>query len=77
MFASFVVAVLVGSGHLDLSRALQGTAPDREILMQLRVPRAILALWTGGALGLSGVLFQAMLRNPLAEPYTLGRNAQQ
>jgi iron complex transport system permease protein len=67
-----VVAVTVGSRHLDLLRALQGGSPDREILMELRLPRALLALWTGGALALSGVLFQALLRNPLASPYTLG-----
>jgi iron complex transport system permease protein len=67
-----VVAVTVGSRHLDLLRALQGASPDREILMELRIPRALLALWTGGALALAGVLFQALLRNPLASPYTLG-----
>jgi iron complex transport system permease protein len=70
--AALAIAILAGSGHLDFSRAVHGLAPDRQILLQLRAPRALLALWTGGALGLSGVLFQAMLRNPLAEPYTLG-----
>jgi iron complex transport system permease protein len=67
-----IVAVTVGSRHLDLVRALRGGSPDREILMELRLPRALLALWTGGALALAGVLFQALLRNPLATPYTLG-----
>lgn len=67
-----VVAVTIGSRHLDLLSALQGRSPDREILMELRLPRALLALWTGGALALAGVLFQSMLRNPLASPYTLG-----
>lgn len=67
-----IIAVTVGSRHLDLVRALQGGSPDREILVELRLPRALLALWTGGALALAGVLFQALLRNPLATPYTLG-----
>jgi iron complex transport system permease protein len=67
-----IIAVTVGSRHLNLVRALQGGSPDREILMELRLPRALLALWTGGALALAGVLFQALLRNPLATPYTLG-----
>jgi iron complex transport system permease protein len=67
-----ILAVTVGSRHLDLIRALRGGSPDREILMELRLPRALLALWTGGSLALAGVLFQAMLRNPLATPYTLG-----
>src|SRR5215471_20099871 len=67
-----IIAVVVGSRHLDLVRAWYGGSPDHEILMELRLPRALLALWTGGALALSGVLFQALLRNPLATSYTLG-----
>jgi iron complex transport system permease protein len=63
---------MVGSRPLDLCRALHGLSPDHEILVELRLPRALLALWTGGALALAGVLFQAILRNPLATPYTLG-----
>ena len=72
MLLSAIVAVTTGSRHLDLQRAIQGGSPDREILMELRLPRALLALWTGGALALGGVLFQALLRNALASPYTLG-----
>ncbi|MDQ1469086.1 MAG: cobalamin transport system permease protein [Bryobacterales bacterium] len=72
MIISGLIAVLAGSHHLNLTRALHGVSPDHEILMELRLPRALLALWTGGALSLSGVLFQALLRNPLATPDTLG-----
>lgn len=72
MFASSLLAIMIGSHPLNVGRALHGLPPDHEILMQLRLPRALLALWTGGALALSGVLFQALLRNPLATPYTLG-----
>lgn len=74
--AAFVVAaglaVTIGSRRLDLWGASHGLSPDREILLQLRLPRALLSLWTGGALALAGVLFQALLRNALASPYTLG-----
>lgn len=70
--AAGLLAVLIGSRPLDLGRAFHGLSPDHEILIELRLPRALLALWTGGALALSGVLFQAILRNPLATPYTLG-----
>jgi iron complex transport system permease protein len=72
LLISFVLSVLIGSRTLDLGRAIQGLPPDREILISLRIPRALLALWAGGALTLSGVLFQAMLRESLAEAYTLG-----
>src|SRR5438270_304891 len=66
--AAALIAILAGSHHLDLGRALQGLSPDHEILIELRLPRAMLALWAGGVLSLSGVLFQALLRNPLATP---------
>lgn len=42
------------------------------IFWRLRVPRAILAAAAGGGLAIGGVVFQALFRNPLAEPYTLG-----
>ncbi|GAC1622730.1 MAG: iron ABC transporter permease [Bradyrhizobium sp.] len=72
LLVSAIAAVTVGSRHLDLAAALRGVSPDREILPELRLPRALLALWTGGSLALAGVLFQALLRNSLATPYTLG-----
>src|SRR4029079_2262665 len=42
------------------------------IVGELRVPRAFQAALVGAALAVSGATFQALLRNPLAEPYTLG-----
>src|SRR4051794_15359421 len=75
-FAVFVVCGLLlpltGSVHVDYSRALKGQEPDHQIVFALRLPRVLLGLITGGALGLSGVLFQALLRDALATPYTLG-----
>lgn len=44
----------------------------RSILLDLRLPRIALAISVGGALAACGVIFQAVLRNPLAEPYMLG-----
>ena len=63
-----------GLGPGDLLRVLSGDGDPaaRAILLQLRLPRAALAALIGGALGLSGCTFQALLRNPLAEPYVLG-----
>jgi len=42
------------------------------ILRKIRIPRTIIAFLVGGSLGVCGVTLQSMLRNPLAEPYTLG-----
>jgi iron complex transport system permease protein len=44
-------------------------------LVELRATRALMAFATGGALALAGVMMQALLRNPLADPYVLGISA--
>ena len=64
----------VGPSADTLAGAGRGVAPDadRFILCQLWLPRVLLALLAGGALALTGACFQVILRNPLAEPYTLG-----
>lgn len=49
-----------------------GDATVRFIILELRLPRAILGLLVGGGLAVAGAVFQALLRNPLAEPYILG-----
>jgi len=51
-----------------------GEAPEqaRLILMEIRLPRILLAVLVGYALALGGVVFQAVLRNPLADPFILG-----
>ncbi|MGH9373785.1 MAG: iron chelate uptake ABC transporter family permease subunit, partial [Vicinamibacterales bacterium] len=63
---------LAGPAPLDLARVWTGEEPDRSILVHLRVPRTLLGLFGGAALALAGSLFQSMLRDPLATPYTLG-----
>lgn len=45
---------------------------DRNILIQIRVPRVLTAFLAGGALAVSGMAFQSVFRNPLATPFTLG-----
>jgi iron complex transport system permease protein len=65
----------VGEGPINLGRVLHRESPDYEILIQLRISRTLLALVAGGALSLAGALFQAMLRDALATPYTLGISA--
>jgi len=45
---------------------------QRTILLEVRLPRVLMAAILGGALTVAGVVFQAMLRNPLADPFVLG-----
>ena len=69
-------AMLTGSAPLEPGAVLRGlSAPDSDagaIVWQLRMPRALAAFAAGGLLALAGALLQALLRNPLAEPYLLG-----
>ena len=65
--ASLVLAVAVGSVSLDLDDTL-----SRQVILELRLPRALAAFACGGLLALAGALMQVLLRNPLADPYVLG-----
>src|SRR5512137_2509303 len=59
----------------DVWSALLGSSPSNEfsiIVREIRLPRVLLAILVGAALSTSGTALQAMLRNPLAEPYVLG-----
>jgi iron complex transport system permease protein len=77
--AVFVLAAamlpLIGSSRLDMRRVFAGEMPDYAIFVELRITRTLLGLLVGGALSLAGGLFQAMLRDSLATPYTLGVSA--
>lgn len=70
--------VLAGPAGIGVGEALAALAPGagpslaRDILWEIRVPRVAGAVMAGAGLGISGALFQALLRNPLAEPYLLG-----
>ena len=59
---------------IEVWYALLGNNEDTAtaVLWQMRVPRVLAAFVCGGLLALSGVLLQALLRNPLADPYILG-----
>ena len=73
--AVLVVAASLGAGRVSLLDALLGSGlseVDRTILFNVRLPRVLLAALLGGALTVAGVVFQALLRNPLADPYVLG-----
>ena len=74
---SIGLAISVGSTSLRLDTmvtALLGSHDSvvREVILDLRLPRALNAFSTGGLLALAGVLMQVLLRNPLADPYVLG-----
>ncbi|MBN2364557.1 MAG: iron ABC transporter permease [Calditrichaeota bacterium] len=73
------ITPFIGSQNLDYSNVvsyLRGSEnPDGIIFFDIRIPRILLAIVTGATLSLAGLIFQALLRNPLATPYTLGVSA--
>src|SRR5438045_1231449 len=73
----FLAALLIGSSGIGVRRALEalggsGDAATRSVLLGVRLPRVLAAFGVGSLLALSGVLLQALFRNPLADPYVLG-----
>jgi ABC-type Fe3+-siderophore transport system permease subunit len=72
-----LLAPLAGSTSISLAHALDVSRPwasnvDAQIFFVARLPRVLAAALVGGTLAASGVVFQALLRNPLATPFTLG-----
>jgi len=84
-FGAFTAAVcllapLIGSTPIHLSRVFDRTIPfadnlDAQVFYVARLPRVLAAAVVGSGLAMAGVVFQALLRNPLASPDTLGVSA--
>lgn len=66
---SLAAALVLGSENLSF---FDISEQQRTILFEIRLPRVLLGLATGASLAVAGAAFQALLRNPLAEPYLLG-----
>jgi iron complex transport system permease protein len=73
VIAVAALAIAFGAEPVSIARALADPASlDRTILVDVRMPRVALAALAGGGLAVVGAAFQALLKNPLAEPYVLG-----
>ncbi|MCP4643583.1 MAG: iron ABC transporter permease [bacterium] len=78
--ALMVASLLVGTESISIGKAIEDwqaglsvrESPTLNILFQQRLPRTLTAIIAGCGLALAGCAFQALLRNPLATPYTLG-----
>jgi iron complex transport system permease protein len=78
--AAILLSPLVGSTPVSLRRVFDGTIPfedntDAQIFFVARLPRTLAGAIVGAALASAGVVFQGLLRNPLATPFTLGVSA--
>ncbi|MCD6236106.1 MAG: iron chelate uptake ABC transporter family permease subunit [Thaumarchaeota archaeon] len=84
LFASIITATAIGPVYIEPSEVIAIIASKLgliaaplpqshvNIILEIRLPRAILAAVIGAALSLSGVIMQGLFRNPLADPYILG-----
>ena len=77
MVLLFGLSIRLGTYTLSFEEIWAAFQPDDKnyfTLMEYRLPRAVLAILLGGALAISGVLVQSVVRNPLASPDILGIN---
>jgi iron complex transport system permease protein len=77
LLVTLISAPLMGTTSISLARAFDRAIPfadnsDAQIFFVARLPRIMAAALVGGSLALAGAIFQALLRNPLATPDTLG-----
>lgn len=77
---AILTAPLIGSTHISLRRAFDAAIPfgenvDAQIFFVARLPRTLAGALVGAMLASAGVVFQGLLRNPLATPFTLGVSA--
>jgi iron complex transport system permease protein len=77
LVAALLLSVRLGAVPLDVAEIVaalrgEGDPTTVAIVQRLRLPRAVQAALVGAALAASGATFQALLRNPLADPYILG-----
>ncbi|WP_442601616.1 FecCD family ABC transporter permease [Paenibacillus sp. KN14-4R] len=88
LLLSILVSVMIGTTYIspiDIMRMFISKLPyigdgmtaswdasSEQIMMNVRLPRVILGIFVGAALSVAGAAFQGVLRNPLADPYTLG-----
>jgi iron complex transport system permease protein len=69
--ASLAVGLAIGRQRIDFS-ALGSDPLARTLLFRLRLPRVLMGMSIGASLAVTGAALQALFRNPLADPYTLG-----
>lgn len=75
-----ILATAIGSEHVSIDaiikiatgRAAEVTPEERVIISGIRLPRVLMAVVVGAALSVAGAAYQALLRNPLGDPYILG-----
>jgi len=72
VLCTLCISPFVGVADISYGMIFEPQSADALVFWELRLPRTLLAFFVGGALALSGLLFQTLFRNPLMSPFTLG-----
>ncbi len=72
LIISILIALATGPSSISISEIFSPDARSGAILFRIRLPRIMLGISAGASLSIAGVILQALFRNPLVEPYTLG-----
>ena len=73
LFLAVIISLSSGSYHIGMTDWWQGlTQIQQQIILELRLPRTVLAIAVGGGLALCGAVLQILLHNPVAEPGLIG-----
>lgn len=78
LFAALMAGLLLGPSQASPGRVFEvllgadADSPLADIVWRIRMPRLVVAMLVGASLSVAGVIFQALLRNPLADPFILG-----
>ncbi|MDO9266387.1 MAG: iron chelate uptake ABC transporter family permease subunit, partial [Sulfurimonas sp.] len=67
-----LIAPFFGQIELDMSKINDIFSMEHKLFWELRLPRVVVAFFTGALLALSGLIFQSLFRNPMSTPFTLG-----
>lgn len=71
-FLLLLIAPFFGQIEIDMSKINELSSMEYKLFWDLRLPRVVVAFFTGALLGLSGLIFQSLFRNPMSTPFTLG-----
>lgn len=77
LVVTMMLSIAIGSRNIDLAVVWQAVISPQDldehyVIWDLRIPRTVVAVTVGAALGIAGALIQALTRNPLADPGILG-----
>lgn len=72
LVAVLLFSLALGAAPVIWSDLLDGQSPSYSIVSEIRLPRSLAAIAAGAVLGVSGLVMQNVLRNPMASPFTLG-----